>query len=215
MFGLGRRAQADVVRLLWPSGIVQAERVPAAPAPRRPMTLTELDRKPSSCPFLFTWNGERFEFISDVMGGGEMGAWQAPGVWNTPDPDEYVRVGEDQLRPRDGRYEIRLTNELEETLYVDRLQLVVLTHPDGAEVYPNEGLRMPADRTLDLFSTPAAHVPRRVMDHRGRDVTDRVARRDRAFVDDLPIAAVRGYAAEHDLTIDLGPPADRPCRPAC
>ena len=25
-------------------------------------SLTELDRKPSSCPFLFTWNGSRFEY---------------------------------------------------------------------------------------------------------------------------------------------------------
>jgi tetratricopeptide (TPR) repeat protein len=205
VFGLGRRTQADVVRLLWPSGIVQAERVPAAAAGTTTMALTELDRKPSSCPFLFTWNGERFEFISDVMGGGEMGAWQAPGVWSTPDPDEYVRVGEDQLRSRDGRFELRLTNELEETLYIDRLQLVVVAHQDGTEVYPNEGLRTPADRALELFTTPAAHVPRRVVDHRGRDVTNRVARRDRTYVDDLPIASIRGYAAEHDLTIDLGP----------
>ena len=210
VFGLGRRTQADVVRLLWPSGIVQAERVPAAAAGPTTMALTELDRKPSSCPFLYTWNGERFEFISDVMGGGEMGAWLAPGIWNTPDPDEYVRVRDDQLRARDGRYEIRLTNELEETLYVDRLQLVVVSHPDGVEVYPNEGLRIPADRALELFATPAAQVPRRVVDHRGRDVTDRVARRDRAYVDDLPIASIRGYAAEHDLTIDLGPPTAGP-----
>ena len=43
------------------------------------MTVTELDRKPSSCPFLFTWNGTRFEFVTDFMGGGEMGDWVAPG----------------------------------------------------------------------------------------------------------------------------------------
>ena len=93
VFGLGRRTQADVVRLLWPSGIVQAERVAAATTGLTTMALTELDRKPSSCPFLFTWNGERFEFITDFMGGGEMGAWLGPGLWNTPDPDEYVRIG--------------------------------------------------------------------------------------------------------------------------
>ena len=48
---------------------------------------------------------------------------------------------------------IRLANELEETLYFDRLQLVVVTHPDGDEMSPNEGLRI-ADRALELFSTP-------------------------------------------------------------
>ena len=73
VFGLGYRARADVVRVLWPSGILQAE-----PDPARATTIVELDRKPSSCPFLFTWNGTRFEFVTDFMGGGEMGAWLAP-----------------------------------------------------------------------------------------------------------------------------------------
>ena len=72
------------------------------------MRVTELDRKPSSCPYLYGWNGERFEFITDFMGAGEMGAWAGPGLYNTPDPDEYVRIRGDQLRERDGRYEVAL-----------------------------------------------------------------------------------------------------------
>ena len=55
-------------------------------------TITEIERKPSSCPYLYTWNGERFEFITDFMGGGEMGNWSGPGVYSFPDPDEYVRI---------------------------------------------------------------------------------------------------------------------------
>ena len=85
MFGLGARAAADVVRVLWPAGIVQAEplqpmRRHAEDAPHSTLALTELDRKPSSCPYLYTWNGERFEFVTDFMGGGEMGYQHAPGV---------------------------------------------------------------------------------------------------------------------------------------
>ena len=101
-FGLGDRAGADVIRVLWPSGILQAEAASIAPN-TAPLTgivkIEELDRKPSSCPFLFTWNGERFEFLTDFLGGGEMGYWQAPGLRNTPDPDEYVRIPGDKLRP--------------------------------------------------------------------------------------------------------------------
>ncbi|MEO5742937.1 MAG: FG-GAP-like repeat-containing protein, partial [Vicinamibacterales bacterium] len=141
VFGLGRRARADVIRVLWPSGILQAE-----PDPARAITVVELDRKPSSCPFLFTWNGARFEFVTDFMGGGEMGGWMAPGVRNVPDPDEYVRLRGDQLAPRNGRYELRMTNELEEALFVDRIQLVAVAHPGSVDVYPNEGLRSPAER---------------------------------------------------------------------
>ena len=113
------------------------------PRGRRRSLVTELDRKPSSCPYLFTWNGSRFEFVTDFMGGSEIGAWLAPGTWNTPDPDEYVRVAGHQLRPRNGRYELRVTNELEEALFVDRMQLVAVDHAAGVEIFPNEGLTSP------------------------------------------------------------------------
>ena len=75
--GLVRVPAPTSSRVLWPSGILQAET--AATVGRRrgtlpsPFTIDELDRKPSSCPFLFTWNGERFEFVTDFLGGGEMG----------------------------------------------------------------------------------------------------------------------------------------------
>jgi Flp pilus assembly protein TadD len=273
-FGLGARAGADVVRVLWPSGTVQAEPiqsatlnagasppspgslVPAVPAtsartapparaaspppgapatntaqtaPQTPatpaaeipasggaslspatagraavLTITELDRKPSSCPFLYTWNGDRFEFITDFMGGGEMGYLEEPGVRNVPDPEEFTRITSAQLRPRDGRFELRVTNELEETLFVDRLRLLAIAHPASIELYPREGLVSPPFPGFELIAAGDLRTPVRVIDHAGRDVTDRVRARDRRFIDDLPLDRVRGYAKPHDLTIDMG-----------
>ncbi|PYS20873.1 MAG: hypothetical protein DMF72_19340, partial [Acidobacteria bacterium] len=126
IFGLGKREKPDAVRVLWPAGIVQAETDFPATAQNHPrflsLKLTELDRKPSSCPYLYTWNGERFEFITDFMGGGEMGYLEEPAVsepgavatgsrrparYNQPDPDEYVRITSDQLKVKDSRYELR------------------------------------------------------------------------------------------------------------
>jgi tetratricopeptide (TPR) repeat protein len=201
VFGLGARRAADAVRVLWPAGILQAETALTA----RAVTITELDRKPSSCPFLYTWNGSRFEFVTDFMGGGEMGSWAGPGEWNVPDPDEYVRIRGDQLRERHGRYELRVTSELEEAVFVDRLHLVAVTHPAGTDVYPNEGLRSPAARqpfTITTVRMPSP--PRRVIDHHGHDVTERVAAIDRRFVDDFKLQRIQGYAEEHWVAIDLG-----------
>ncbi len=208
VFGIGPRERVDTVRILWPSGVVQAETEFKAPEKSKPLAftlpVTELDRKPSSCPFLYAWNGERFEFITDFMGGGELGYWVAPGVRAAPDPDEYVRIRGDQLKERNGRYELRVTNELEEALFVDRLQLIAVAHPKGVEVYPNEGLGNPTSSSFKLYSTKNARLPRTAWDDQGRDVLPQIAHLDRKYVDSFKLLNIRGYAEEHSLTLDLG-----------
>ena len=200
VFGAGQRSRADAVRVLWPSGILQAEVDPAAR-----MTVVELDRKPSSCPFLFTWNGTRFDFATDFMGGSEMGAWIAPEVRNVPDTDEYVRLRADQLVAADGRYELRITNELEEALFLDRVQLFAVAHAAGVDIYPNEGLRSPAARRpLTIYTTQQPRPPESAFDHHGHDVLDRLRSIDRRYVDDFRLDRIQGYAEQHSVTLDLG-----------
>jgi Tfp pilus assembly protein PilF len=206
LFGLGNRPGADAVRVLWPSGVLQAEaRETVLPSP---LAIEELDRKPSSCPMLFTWNGERFEFVTDFMGGGEMGHWEGPGRYNTPDPLEYVRISADQLRENDGRFEIRVTNELEEAVFADRMQLLAIAHRRGLEVYPNEGMTG-TPKPFRLFTTYGGRVPRAV-DDGGRDVTGAIARIDRKYPDRFALERFRGYAARHTLTLDLAPVGPAP-----
>jgi tetratricopeptide (TPR) repeat protein len=218
VFGFGSRPGADVVRVLWPSGILQAETA-AAGGPTGALKpgdglsgavkIEELDRKPSSCPYLFTWNGTRFEFVTDFLGGGEMGYLLAPGVRNVPDPDEYIRIDGRLLQPRNGRYELRVTNELEETVFLDRAELVAIAHPADIEVHPNEGLRS-APAPFTLYAVRDALPPAAAHDDRGRDVLDRLVATDRRYVDGFPLERVRGYAAEHSLTLTLPPsPSDR------
>ena len=74
--GLGAATQADVVRLLWPSGVVQDEVELAA---AKPQAIEQIDRRGSSCPIVFTWNGSGYEFITDGIGPGVVGHWVAPG----------------------------------------------------------------------------------------------------------------------------------------
>ena len=202
IFGLGKRTSADVVRVLWPAGIVQAE-TQIAQSKGRSLSVTELDRKPSSCPYLYVWNGERFEFVTDFMGGGEMGHLEAPGVFNTPDPDEYVRIRGDQLKERNGRYEVRVTNELEEAVFLDRLQLIAVAHPAGVEVFPNEGLKAPPLPPFKLYSTRSARPPVSAVDDHGHDVLSRIAHLDRDYPDNFRLQNVRGFADEHSLTLRL------------
>ena len=211
VFGLGKRLTADAVRVLWPAGIVQAETEIAKPAnatdPKKAasfvtLSVTELDRKPSSCPYLYAWNGNRFEFITDFMGGGEMGYLEEPGRHNIPDPDEYVRIRGDQLKERNGQYELRVTNELEEALFADRFQLIAIAHPQDLDVYPNEGMTDPP-RPFKLYTTRGAHPPIAAVDDHGNDVLARISHMDRQYPDDFRRDRIRGYADEHTLTMNL------------
>ncbi|HSP62166.1 MAG TPA: CRTAC1 family protein, partial [Pyrinomonadaceae bacterium] len=224
IFGLGKRDKPDAVRVLWPAGIVQAE-TEFPEQMGRPnflsLNITELDRKPSSCPYLYTWNGERFEFVTDFMGGGEMGYLEEPGRvsepgavatgskkpprYNTPDPVEYVRIRGDQLKEKNGRYELRVTNELEEAMFVDRLQLMAVAHPVGTEVYPNAGMSDPP-KPFKLFVTKDARPPLSAVDDHGNDVLDLLSRMDRRWPADFKLDRIRGYGAEHSLTLKLSGP---------
>ena len=132
-----------------------------------------------------------------------MGYWQGPDRYNTPDPVEYVRIRGDQLVPRDGLVELRVTNELEEAVFFDQLELTAVAHPEDMEVHPNEGMT-PVPKPHRLHGVRHPRVPAWALDDDGTDVTDVIAERDRRYPEGFALTAIRGYAAPHTLTLDLG-----------
>src|SRR5262249_20326535 len=94
--GLNQAKEADVVRLLWPTGVVQDE---VQLASGRRHLIREIDRRGSSCPVVWVWNGEHYEFISDMIGPGIVGHWGAPGETNIPHPTQYLRLERPHLKP--------------------------------------------------------------------------------------------------------------------
>src|SRR5262249_44567674 len=87
--GLGQAEKADVVRLLWPTGVLQDE---IEVAGNKQAEFTEIDRRGSSCPTLFVWDGERYQLVSDILGAGVIGHWVGPNERNIPRPTEWVKI---------------------------------------------------------------------------------------------------------------------------
>jgi hypothetical protein len=108
---------------------------------------------------------------------------------------------------RNDRYELRVTNELEEALFVDRLQLVAVDHPQGVEVFPKEGLGAPSEGPFALMTTRGAKPVEAAHDEHGHDVSPLLRAMDRRYPDDFALSDIRGYAAPHELRLDLGPAA--------
>jgi tetratricopeptide (TPR) repeat protein len=202
VLGLGKHTQPDVVRLLWPDNVPQAEfNVPVGQVFR----LDQVNRKTTSCPLLFAWNGERFGFITDFLGASSMGEQQPEGGCRPPRPEESVKIEVAQMVPRDGYYVLKVAEAMNEVVYLDRLQLIVLDHPEGVRVYPDERFASTAPPvTQDLFGFRQEIFPVRARDHGGRDVTDKLKAWDRNTVDGFRRRSWLGYAEEHWVELDFG-----------
>jgi tetratricopeptide (TPR) repeat protein len=202
IFGLGYRTAVDTLQLYWPAGILQSETAIKAAANN---TIEELDRKGTSCPLLYTWNGSEYIFVTDFLGGSAIGYLEAPGEYNYPDTDEYIRVTDDQLKARDGVLSLRMNNQLEEVIYFDAVKLLAVDHPEKTEIYPNERL-MPAPPypRFKIYSVESPRPPLSAIDEKGKDILPLIKEIDRSYPEDFAKLPFKGYAQEHAITLDLG-----------
>jgi Tfp pilus assembly protein PilF len=205
--GIGRNQQADVVRILWPDGVPQAElNVPSCDRYR----LRETTRKITSCPVLLTWDGRRFVYVTDFLGAGSMGELAPDGSTRPPRPEESVKIEPGQLVPRDGHYVLKITEPLDEILYLDRLQLTVVDHPPDVSVYPDERFATSdPPPTQHLLAFREQIFPLSARDHKGRDVTALLRERDRKFVEGFARRSWLGFAEEHWIELDFGTRLER------
>jgi tetratricopeptide (TPR) repeat protein len=200
--GLGTEKNVEVVRLLWPTGVPQDEINLAA---RKEHSVGELDRRGSSCPVLFAWNGHEYEFIADMIGPGVVGHWVAPGERDVPDPDEYLKVNARSVRPRNGLLSFRFLEPMEETVYLDQVRLLAVDHPATFDVYPNERfVSAPPFPEFRVIASRDAHPPVGAWDDHGNDVLSLITNVDRKYVTNLEELPFAGFAKLHWLELDLG-----------
>ena len=179
--GLGAQRQADVIRVVWTNGLAQTW-----PQVSANQTLIEKQVLKGSCPFLYTWNGEGFEFVTDLMWKSPLGMIQANG---SPAPHQsardFVMVPGEALVPVGGELWLQVTAELWETAYVDRQRLMAVDHPAAVELVVDEKLSPPPYATqAPLHWIGQALLPVEARDHRGRDVLAKISRRDGLHVAD-------------------------------
>lgn len=200
--GLGQETKADVVRLLWPTGVYQDEIDLAAD---KRQEILEIDRRGSSCPVLFAWNGTRYELISDVIGAAVFGHWVAPHERDLPDPDEYIKVDGSRLQPRDGRLSLTFAEPMEEVNYLDQARLLAVDHPVGTDIYPNERfVANPPFPEFKIITAQHAHAPAGAWDDHGRNVLPELLAHDHHYVTGFKLLHFAGFAEPHSLVLDLG-----------
>ena len=203
LVGLGDAEGIDLLRILWPTGVLQDE----IDLPHQPViAMKEADRRGSSCPVLFAWDGHKYKLVTDVIGAGVVGHWFTPTRRNTPNPGEWIKVDGAQLAPVNGKLSLRFMEPMEEVNYIDQLRLVAVDHPENVEVNPDERfLDDPPFASGRVVASAGARLPLGAWDGEGRNVLDELSRRDHNFASGFTALPYDGFANLHDLTLDLGP----------
>ncbi len=199
-FGTGEHPLVDVARIIWPNGSVQAEFNLAATNE----TIMTRQRLKGSCPWVFTFDGEGMQFVTDFLWRTALGLRiNAQGAAAVIHAEDWIRIRGDQLAPQDGFYDVRITGELWETHFFDHVALMVVDHPQGTEVFVDERFTLPAPTPAVYAMEPLRPVAQ-AWDHTGRDVTPLVRERDERFLDTFALGPYQGVAEEHYVEIALG-----------
>jgi tetratricopeptide (TPR) repeat protein len=199
VFRLGRGASVDTVRITWPNGLMQNEMKQPV---NRVVVVKEAPRLAGSCPMIFTWNGRQFQFVTDVLGVAPLGASSGDGQYFPVDHVEYVSIPAAMLEAREGAYEIRMTEELREVSYIDRIELMALDHPAKTEIVTNEKFKSPPFPEFRLYGGDRRTYPTAARDGNGTGVRAALLARDRRYPDAFRRDHA-GVAELHALDLDF------------
>lgn len=203
-FGLGNRTMADVIRITWTNGVPQNIFKPGAD-----QALIEAQTLKGSCPFLYTWNGEEYVFAKDItwrsalgMPLGIMGGTTQYGFADAS--DDYIKIPGEMLQPKDGKYLIQVTSELWETIYMDRIRLVAVDHPQEVDVFVPEQFTPPPFPGDELYVVKDRILPVAATDEKGNDVLELITEEDDKYVAGFVPDRFQGITEMHSLELDPG-----------
>jgi tetratricopeptide (TPR) repeat protein len=207
-FGMGVRTKADVVRIMWTNGVPQNMFFPDSDR-----NLIEEQELKGSCPFLYTWNGEEYVFVKDMMWrsalGMPLGIMGGKAAYAFADAsEEYLKIPGEMLLEKDGKYTIRITEELWETIYADEIRLIAVDHPAEAEIYVDEKFAAPPYPELKVYKVKKHQLPVSATDGKGNDLLALISQKDNEYIANFQRDRYQGITEMKDLVLDLGETED-------
>ncbi|HZJ15464.1 MAG TPA: FG-GAP-like repeat-containing protein [Chthoniobacteraceae bacterium] len=205
--GTGQHRQIDTIRLHWTdlvanvgSGVTDSQ---------QPQTIAELELPTGSCPNLYAWDGQRYRFITDILGAAPLGLPVNTDRLVEADTEELLRIGDDaSIPPRSGAFSITVTSELREVLYLDEAKLLVVDHPPETVVHSTSKLRPGGPFSEpELIALSNRHPLQAAIRSDGRDVTRAAGETDQEMISPvaLRVPQLRGLAEPWHVDLDFGP----------
>lgn len=198
-FGLGEYEEAQMLRIIWPNGSVQAEFAELGMG----STIFNEQILKGSCPWLFTHDGEKMQFVTDILWRSPLGlrinAQETAGVVQTLD---RVKIPSEMLESENGIYNLRITAELWESHFFDHVRLMAVDHPENAEIFVDERFVFPSPDLSTNLMGPLQPV-QKVSDQNGNDLTKEIAAIDQDYIQPFKKTKYQGLAKEHSIEITL------------
>ena len=205
-FGLGAFEAADVVRVVWTNGVPQN-----VIAPKARQRILEKQVLKGSCPFLYSWDGARYRFVTDLLWRAPLGLLTSMGFVAPDETKDFVKIPASHIQPKGGRYSIQITEELWETAYFDMVKLIAVDHPAGTEVFVDEQYTPPPFAEFKVYGVAEKLHPKSAFNHRGEEVSEALHALDYRYAVEHAPGIHQGVVEPHAVILDLGDmPKDTP-----
>ena len=198
-FGLGAYDTADVVRVVWTNGVPQN-----VIEPKAKQRIQEKQILKGSCPFLYVYDGEKYEFVTDLLWRAPLGLVTAMGFVAPDETRDFIKISSSQMQPKSGRYSIQITEELWETAYFDMVKLIAVDHPEETDIYVNEQYTPPPFADFKVYGVSEKLYLKSATDHHGNDVSDALRVSDYQYAVEHEPGPYQGVLEPHAIILDLG-----------
>ena len=198
-FGLGTFDAADVVRVVWTNGVPQN-----VIAPQAKQRILEKQVLKGSCPFLYVYDGEHYQFVTDLLWRAPLGLVTSMGFVAPDETKDFVKISGTQIQPKSGKYSIQITEELWETAYFDQVKLIAVDHPVDTGIFVNEQYTPPPFAEFKIYGVAEKRFPKSAVDHHGEDVSDALKAFDYRYAVEHAPGAYQGVVEPHAIVLDLG-----------
>ncbi|RKU19063.1 hypothetical protein C6500_11560 [Candidatus Poribacteria bacterium] len=198
-FGLGAYDAADVVRVVWTNGVPQN-----VVKPEVRQRILEKQVLKGSCPFLYVYDGEHYQFVTDLLWRAPLGLVTSMGFVAPDETKDFVKISGTQIQPKSGKYSIQITEELWETAYFDEVKLIAVDHPESTDIFVNEQYTPPPFAAFKVYGVSEKRYPKSAVDHRGKDVSDALKTFDYHYAVEHAPGPYQGVVEPHAIILDLG-----------
>ena len=139
-----------------------------------------------SCPSLYAWDGKQYLYTAEISDGtGYLGIFDyfredgsLSFIYSVP--WDYTKLNASRLQPKDGYYDMIISQKWDEIAYVDAATLVVVDHPSDVDVFSTKATYLyepEGQGTIYTVSKNPAH-PVSCVNATGHDVLPLVLERD-------------------------------------